>query len=290
MKPNEKKLVCKTRLAHQRERGFSLIELMISMVIGLVVVGAALAAYLGTGGSSRASQAVSQVTEDANLALNVLRTGINMVGYGEPFGINGQGKFNKRYTGTGLRGCDQSFTNPTAAIDQLACPTGDRGGADAMAVAYQVDARSSVTGTGGVPLDCLGNPVDLVSGAYITAMRFYVADGKLMCSSGRLADSLVENVDDLQILYGVGTQRLPNQASAYMKASNMVFDAANVDDFDNVVSVRICVLIHSAENVLDAPMTYQGCNGEVTAEDGDRRLYRAFTTTVVLQNRLGDMM
>ncbi|HJV70791.1 PilW family protein [Ideonella sp.] len=278
------------RLAVQA--GFSLIELMISMVIGMVVVGAVLAAYLGAGTGSKAGHALSQVTEDASLALNVLRNSISMVGYGAPIAVTPGGKFQKWYAGTGLRGCDKGFTNPEAAtIDLLNCPAGDDGGPDSVAVAYQADTWNSVN-SGGVPLDCLGNTLtDAGGGNYLNYARFYVRDGNLYCR-GRVPgqeDALVENVVDLQVLYGVAVMATPNQATHYMKADNMLFDALTVDDFDRVVSVRLCVVIRSTDEVMDTPMAYLDCgSNEVTA--GDRRLYRSFTTTVVLQNRLGGMM
>lgn len=285
------------RMLHIRrpaQAGFSLIELMISMVIGMVVVGAVLAAYLSSGAGSRASQAMSQVTEDASLALNVLRTGIGMVGYGEPTGVDGAGNFLKNYSGiglqAGLRGCDQAFTNPEAAsINALNCEDGDSGGPDAIAVAFVADARNSVTTGGGVPLDCLGNAIADAGGYYLNYARFYVQGNQLLCRSGEQVDALVENVADVQIRYGVAEQATPNQAREYKIADEMGFDADLVNEFDRVVSVRICVLINSTDEVMDTPMTYLGCNGaSVTA--GDRRLYRSFTTTIVLQNRLGEMM
>jgi type IV pilus assembly protein PilW len=53
-----------------------------------------------------------------------------------------------------------------------------------------------------------------------------------------------------------------------------------------VTSARICIVVSSDTPVLDAPAPpYLGCSGE-TVTPTDKRLYRAFTTTVVLQNRI----
>jgi type IV pilus assembly protein PilW len=269
----------------KRQTGFSLIELMISLVIGLVVVGAVFAAYLGTGTSSKASQALSQVTEDASVALNMLRTGVNMVGYGAPMAID-SGKFVKAYKGAGVRGCDGSFTDPDqVTIEGLTCAGG--GGSDAIAVAYEADGWNSVRQTGtDVPLDCLGNALADAGGYYLAYNRYYVTDNKLYCHGpvNNSADALVENVEDLQIRYGVANASEPRVVANYRVAGEM-----NATDFDRTLSIRFCVVIRSTDQVMNEPMTYQGCAGDEPVTAADRRMYRAFTTTVVLQNRLGNV-
>lgn len=282
---------------HLRQRGFSLIELMIAMVIGLVVIGAVIASYLGTGVSGRHGQALSQVTEDAGIALNVLRSGINMVGYGAPTGIDAaSGRFTKNYLGPGLFGCDSGFGDPSAAIDALACD--GAGGIDSVAVAYEADEYNSVVNNDvdKVPLDCLGNSLDKGGNPYyLNYSRFYVSENQLFCR-GPGSDTpaaLVDNVVDMQVRYGVSNrvEGSPDtyRVARYMTATDMGAVAGSAD-WTNAVSVRICVVIRSADNVLDQSTSYQGCDGEVTPVATDRRMYRAFTTTVVLQNRLGAVL
>ena len=53
-------------------RGFSLIELLVSITIGLVVVIAAMSAYLGSADASKAADAQARMNEDAQAALNLL--------------------------------------------------------------------------------------------------------------------------------------------------------------------------------------------------------------------------
>lgn len=272
----------------RRQTGFSLVELMISLVIGMVIVGAVFAAYLSSGTSSKASQAIAQITEDATIALNVMRSSVSMVGYGNATGINA-GKFTKPYPGTGANpgifGCEKGFTADTnkwdGAIGSLVCDAGGDGAA--IALAYEADVRNSVLSSDGVPIDCLGSKLNNAAGYYLAYNRYYVSNGSLYClgSANTAAQALVDNVESLDIRYGVASALLPNQAVRYLKA-----DAMNATDFDRTVSVRICVVIKSTDQVLDQKMKYLDCGGnEVDA--ADRKLYRAFTTTVVLQNRVG---
>lgn len=273
------------------QQGFSLIELLISMVIGLVVIGAMMAAYLGTGISSRNSRALAQITEDASVALSVLRTQIGMTGYAAPVAVNADtGKFEvaPALQGANLMGCDSAFDDLDKPIGELAC--GGDAGADAIAVLFQADGRNSVVNDDGEPLDCLGNGIDETSpGVTVAYSRFYVdaASGQLNCQ-GAGADSpaaLVDNVESIQFTYGVGDVLAgrPNQVVRYESAETM-----SAEDFNNTVSVRVCVLIRSADEVMDQITDYVGCDGN-DVEPDDKRMYRAFTSTIVLQNRLEGM-
>lgn len=267
------------------QRGFSLIELLISMVIGLVVIGAMMAAYLGTGVSSRNTRALAQITEDASVALNVLRSQIGMTGYANPVGFDAAGKFTVAgpLVGASLVGCNADFSDLDQPIGTLAC--GDDETADAIAVVYQADERNSVVGAGGDPLDCLGNGIPADAGVWVAYSRFYVTGGQLMCHGPGANESqaLVDNVETMQITYGVsggaGSDQ-PNQVVRYEDASTM-----SADDFANTMSVRVCVLIRSADEVMDQETSYVNCAGDET-DPGNKRMYRAFTSTIVLQNRL----
>jgi type IV pilus assembly protein PilW len=268
------------------QRGFSLIELLISMVIGLVVIGAMMAAYLGTGISSRNSRALAQITEDASVALNVLRGAISMTGYARPTRINPDtGEFDLALSGATLMGCDADFRNLDSDIATLACGTDTT--ADAIAVAYQADEHNSVLGAGGNPLDCLGAGIPVVDGIWVSYSRFYVTGGQLMCQGpgANAPAALVENVQTMQIRYGVGdaASGRSNQVVRYEDASDMT-----AEEFLNTVSVRLCVLISSADQVMDQETNYLDCDGNEVAP-GDKKMYRAFTSTIVLQNRLEGM-
>lgn len=89
---------------------------------------------------------------------------------------------------------------------------------------------------------------------------------------------LVEGVQDLQILYGEDTD-LDGTANYYE-------DAANVVAMQQVVSVRISLLMQSLSDnfVTTQPVTYTYNTATATATD--RQLHKVFTSTVTLRNRL----
>ena len=60
--------------------GFSLIELMVSLTIGLIISVAAFAAYLGIAAASRMAEAQGRMNEDAQAALTILTQQLRMAG------------------------------------------------------------------------------------------------------------------------------------------------------------------------------------------------------------------
>ncbi len=92
---------------------------------------------------------------------------------------------------------------------------------------------------------------------------------------------LVEGVEDMQILYGVdtGTDQFADQ---YFTADAV--EAA--DDWDNVVAIRIALLVASIDDfVTEDVQTYTFMGQNIVPND--RRIRQVFTTTIALRNRIG---
>ncbi len=95
---------------------------------------------------------------------------------------------------------------------------------------------------------------------------------------GAAAVELVEGVEDMQVFYGIDddTDGFPNQ----------FVDADTVVNFDDVVSIRLMLLVRSIDDfVTDEPQIYTFNGAQVTAPD--RRIRQVFTTTIALRNKLG---
>lgn len=194
-------------------RGFTLIELMISLVIGLVIVVAAMSAYLGAAGASKVTDAQSRMNEDAQAALNLLAHEIRMAG-ANPVQASRDAAFRRNpvystyplnattasggsatYTTTpgtytvssfSIRGCDQTFSNVTATtatnIDALTCG-GTSTLPDSIAVNYEADKYNTAALTSGTNgTDCLGNSAPTISATFsagtATTATFWVADNR----------------------------------------------------------------------------------------------------------------
>ena len=103
--------------------------------------------------------------------------------------------------------------------------------------------------------------------------RSYVNNG------GISTEPLLEGVEDLQILYGEDKSNGNGNQIRYV-------DADQVTNMQNVTSVRIYLLLSTTENNLaTTPQNYWFKGNLQQAADGDRRLFRGFTTTIQLRNQ-----
>lgn len=291
--------------ARLRAAGFSLVELMVAMTIGLVVVGAVLATYVGNTGSARGTTALGQITEDADIALRMLRIHLSMADYSRPWAAAAGGAFSRTMQGdrVGLFGCDGGFADvgksdapgDSATTNLLSC-NGDTAAKkdekpDAIALRYEGDGTNTYISPGGKPTDCLGQEVALATpggGAptyYFVDNRFFVDQGTLKCKGNApntTPQPMVDNVVNLQFTYGVAAAAAPGKVQQYLTAAAVT--TANA--WDLVVSVRACVVVRSETQVLDEIAPYYGCSHEVVTPT-DKAMYRSFTTTVLLHNRAG---
>ena len=286
--------------------GFTLIEMMVALAIGLAVVAALVAAYLSSFASGRHTDALVQITDDATLALNVMRQQVAQAGFSQPHGAGASGLVLHAFPA--IVGCEAAgFADLQAGIlapDNCKPADADPAAPDALEVAFEgsvLPGKASngiLGGSGGQqPLDCLGNAFakthdDATGDDYwLNDSKFYVADGSLHCHGpGNAAGAaLVQNVETLQVTYGMAAA----PAGAPGAGQVIYYGAAPHPGsplWANVVSVSLCVEVRSAAKVLDkaAAATLGGwvdCrNAQRTSTDGYLR--RSFTTTIVLQNKL----
>ncbi|MCO5975944.1 PilW family protein [Ideonella oryzae] len=272
------------------QHGFTLVELMVAMVIGLVLLAAMYSGYLASSRTTGVGRALSQIAEDASAAMGVLRSQVNAAAYSAPVGGAagpGTGFTHHASTGDWVRGCDTDFADMTQPIGLLTCGAS---GSNALAVAYEAHEFNSITklvAGARVPMDCLGNALPLTSGYYLSYSRFYIKDNALYCMGPGNAggQALVDNISGMRITYGVAAPG-SHVAASYKSASEV--DAAGT--WPRVVAVRVCLVVRSADPVLDSPTPYQDCDPFEESKvpgAGDRRMYRTFTSTFVIQNRRG---
>jgi type IV pilus assembly protein PilW len=200
---------------HHAAKGFSLVELMISLVIGLVIMIATMTAYVSASGASKISDAQSRMNEDGQAALTVLAQQIRMAGTNpvqvgrtkdafptnpvyiatyvggsvtvQPtsFTLN---PVSPGVTNYAIRGCDGTFGSITSAanIDALTCG-GTSTLPDSLAVSYEADKYNTEQTTGGLPTDCVGGALTAIVATFTTGTattanysvadnRFYIAD------------------------------------------------------------------------------------------------------------------
>ena len=184
-------------------RGFSLIELMVSMTIGLLISAAAFSAYLGAASASRIAEAQGRMNEDGQAALTILTQQLRMAG-SNPDQANRTdiSRINPVYSPYGtttfsttpatfsvsaysIRGCAGTFSNLSTAerLDELSCAAGASALPDSIALSYEADAFNSVTTAAKVPTDCTGAALEKITATFSGEtppgpFAYYVADNR----------------------------------------------------------------------------------------------------------------
>lgn len=255
-------------LAHScatgRQRGFSLMELMVGITIGLLVVIAATGSLVYTqitstvvGDSTRLQQKADaifrnmgfQITQSSARNLTVPNAGeAATVVFSSAFaGFNG--------TGFSVQGSEGAINAP-----------------DTLQISYQDD---------GVVHDCLGNRPDAASTLIKVDNQFSLSNGNLMCAGANAAaaaQSIGDGVEDFQVTYGILTGT--GSATAFQ-----FLNAGSVTNWGIIQAVSVCLQL-TGDNVGNPQtnFTFTGCQGQIVNNDG--RLRRLFRRTFALRNAL----
>ena len=278
-------------------RGVSLIELMISLAIGLVVVGAVLVTFVDSGKVSRYQSALGQMNQDAQMALNVLSREVQLAGYVSPVQVLGSPPPSAVFGCDGTKGTIP-FTD-AAAAGNLTCGAAVGATVSAIEVVYEADIYNTVVATGNFPTDCLSNKQPAPSlGPYIVRNRYFIDTGpagrpELYCASNWSdKQPLLENVDDMQIWYGVVAAAVPTQVVRYARAGKDISTANTVNaqaagEWNNVMSVKICLLMRSSEPIITSEdtQTYLDCDSQSVTYT-DKFLRRAYFTTATVRTKM----
>jgi len=280
---------------------------MVSLAISLAVIGALTAAHVASLTSGRHTEALLQMTEDAALALNVMRQQVAQAGFSQPLGVAGSSGMVLHHFAA-INGCEAaSFADLNIGILGAAnCEpsSADPATPDSLEVAFEgsvlpgTSSNGILGGPGGAqPLDCLGNSFpkthdDATGDDYwLNDSKFYVADGSLYCHGpgNRAGAALVQNVETLQVTYGMAAAPAGSPGAGQITYYG-VAPPPESPLWGDVVSVQLCVQVRSANRVLDKGSmetlgSWIDCRNTPRA-GRDGYLRRSFTTTIVLQNRL----
>jgi len=298
----------------KKHQGLSLIEMMVSMVLGLFLVLGLTSMYMGSKKSDKVRDAVSRIEENARMTLNTLRSAIEHAGYksvdniplDKPFYTPSDGALQNENCGAsaGLITNNNLLTPPTALDDYTKDGDVDDGESDMLTVVFRADNPDK----GPIYFDCSGeayvgltNPVaqqkacstDPLVGVsnpwksrILNMLYINQADKTLHCMGSRSATGsivLASGIENMQIRYGVTTTNsLGERQTTYKKANDV--EANN--EWEAVTSVQAAILVASQSEVLDKAETH---SFTLLDEDidiaADRKIYRQFSTTINLPNR-----
>lgn len=251
-------------------RGFTLIEVMVAMLLGMVVMFAVSQVFLRNRESVKLLSNFSRMQENGRFGMDHITTLIRMAGYRADIGPSMTSAFPV------VAG---SF--PAGAV--IFADEGAGGTPDTLNLRY--------TGTTARPVpDCEGELHPKAAGATETvSISFSVVNGRLMCDSsiaGADPVELFENVQDFQLLFAQDEDgKNAGFPRRYLNAA-----ATPANRWDEVVGVRVCLTMRSPDNnMTDAAQAYANCSNMLTRGTAvttapDRRLYKSYITTINLRN------
>lgn len=309
---------------HIRIAGRSLVEVMISLTIGMVIVIALSAMFIANRQTYRVSDDKSRLDDEGRLALNLMAFHVRMAGYGNLLSTtesyvqenNAGGTATSNvslpalYTNNSnengvsinaIKGCAGGFENPVTEASTLGCKTGTD--SDAFLVRYVVDAHTANVTSDGIPTDCLGAALKLqpaipatskkaASGAYYLAEnRFFVQMNngvpELYCQ-GNGGTALGENLKNPAQPIAENIEQMKITYGISSKNGQTVdtyLTADKVPNWESVISARICLVVRSANvGVASEELSYRDCSN-VDRTPKDRRLRGVFSSTITIRGR-----
>lgn len=269
----------------EHQSGFSLVELMIAITLGLIVLLAIGSIYIGSRQTYRVQEDNARLQEAGRYALEVIGRNLRQAGADSEMSFNA------------------TAITPECSVAGVCTPiTGVNGAAaapDAMTIQFYA-GREELNGGVWVTRDCTGGPVPFVpTGAVITNVFEVAADASSLATGTGLRctgsvggpQALVADVEDMQVIYGIDTTIPVDQVA------DRYVEAPTAAQWPLVVAARVCVLLQSTNNGLTvAPQRYLNCAGALgtatgaaaftNAVAGDLRLHRSFVATYNLRNRI----
>jgi len=287
-----------------RQRGFSLVELLVAMTLGTALVLLSSTLYLGSKADFRLNDEKLRLQQDGSHAMGVMEQNLRQAGFGNLASagnlavtdfIEADGQ-----PAQGLRGCAHGFARPLGPGKDFSC--GSEAGMAAFEVAYRTDDYADPASGAGA--DCNGSKVapmavpadhpayrlrpqvSIARNLFFVASRSGSSASVLYCqgNGNDSAQPLLNNVEQLQLTYGV--------AAAGDASPRRWLDADQVtalsDDqranWKRVISARLCLQIRGEQKVSAEAQHYVDCDGAARVAD-DRSLRQVFTSTVTLRNQ-----
>lgn len=269
--------------------GFTLVELLISMVLSLFLIGGVINMYVSSKQTSHVREELSNINDNARAAIRSLTEHIEHAGYATPQHI----QMDSYIVGTG------------EAINAGLCSDGSgnitnaallKDSSDGAALAADIITTTALA-DGQLNRDCSGQALKAAcwvgGAANVKGTQIYNSffvetpagetEPSLFCGGSVAATKIkvAEGVEDMQFKYGVDiTADLI--ADKYLTATQVQANGW----WQNIVSVQVALLIRSEKNLksVNERHTYQLLDKSVVTNDHKHRT--VFTTEIRLRNVL----
>jgi type IV pilus assembly protein PilW len=259
--------------SRQSQRGHTLLELSISVALGVLIVLATISLYRGQRLAYDRATETARLREAASNALDLIAQQVQMARF-MPAGLG------VLDTSTGLFGC--SSGRPVGSDFAPTCETLSSR-SDGILVRYAADTISTWPSSSGSPTDCLGqiSAGERITNRYYAKASSSTVEPELYCEGSGKAGTgqpMVEGIERLRIGY-------------WLKDAPVSIDAAAIskDRWPLVTAVDVCVIVRGDTPSATVRPRYTDCDG-ATVISADGRVRQAFRRRIALRNSAGNVL
>ncbi|MFT2091602.1 PilW family protein [Paraglaciecola sp. 2405UD69-4] len=275
-------------ITHRQQAGFSLIELMIALVLGLIISSAIIQIMISNNMTERLNRAVGSAQENGRFIISRMRNELLMTGRYDTL----QPTLNADVDTV----VESAFVqnNPVIAVGDFVTDAtkgskeGASGANDTLMVGFQglQDCRASKHSY-------------LADEEFYVVNEYFVENNILKCKGydGRVLRglkssvatdapySILDDVYSFQVQYGV-TDTLASQDNTarpvkFIDADTLATEKASGAQ---VVAIRLAILLKADSEVLIDPVPSFKLFSEEAIQPTEQRLYKQFETTITLRN------
>lgn len=273
----------------RQQTGFSLVEIMISLALGLVISAAVVQILVSNSMTDKLNRAMASTQESGRYIISRLRSELLMVGLYDTLNPKLNDDIDTAEEEAFVRNRPIPIPGTFVSRAALGATQGANGANDTLVVSLQAGQ------------DCRGFNLGYdADEEFYVVNEYFVADNKLKCRgfdgrvvrgkksavghNGHAAYTILDDVYSFQVTYGIANplrnngETLPTR---YIDASGL---AAAYAANHQVVSLRLAILVKGEGDIsLDEAKHFKLLNEDpITAPD--KGLYKAFETTVTLRN------
>lgn len=270
-------------------KGFTLVELLISLTLGLIVTSALVQVYQSNTQLLVYNNALSNIQQDGRYVISALRQSLMSVGMYNEFSAN----------------LDRSIDVDMEAIYIRAHPVVIEADYDIDPTIGSIEAAEAASDTLVINImgstACTGSNFDFADNAeFHIVNEYFLEENSLRCrghdgrylrglkANGANGQSvtLIENIHDFQVMYGIsqptGTVET-GMVTSWVTADRLV-EFINPDTSIPVVALKIAILVKNDEELALGQTRRIKLLGHAAFDAEEDGLYRVFETVILLRN------
>ena len=279
----------KLAITPNKQSGFSLLEIMISLALGLIISAAVVQILVSNSVTQKLNRAMASTQESGRYIISRMRSELLMIGLYDRLNPNLSRLVDIAEEESFLRNHPIPLQGDFVSRPELGAQQGINGASDTLVISLQADR------------DCRGYKLGYDDDVEFYVVNEYYLDGtQLKCRgfdgrylrgqkaaighNSHAAFTILDDVLSFQASYGVTDPAANNGETLptrYVDASQL---AAAFNAGQHVVSIRLAFVIKGEGDIrLDQAASFKLLN-EDTLTAPDNGLYKSFETTITLRN------